>query len=371
MATFTVASNEFYAKCEKLARVINSKNTLPVLDNLVFNIENGEMRISASDSENFATGSLTLNECSESFSFGLNARTLISALKEIPAQPLEVTIEETNCKIQYVNGHFNIPVVDISDYPLFPEMKNIQAVTLTGDAMRRILSKVPAFTAQDELRPIMGGICFNYENNKLEAVASDGHFLIRLTENCTDGGKGLFVMSVKTAKLAESFMDKEEESITVSHNASHSYVKLGTFELTSRLVEGKFPNYNAVIPNNYTQYIELERKELLSLVRRTTVFANAASQLLKFSIRGMELVITGEDYDFSTRAQVTMMVQKNGNDLTIGLKGTILQTLLNSFSADRLSMYYLDASRAVIFKPSEEDETHQQLTIQMPMMLND
>lgn len=368
MNTFSISSRELFSKCDKLLRVTNPKNALPVLDNFLFSVKGGDMCISASDTENFATATLQVSDCSGSFEFGLNARTFVSALKEIPEQPLTIAISNEGCIVRYANGRFNLPITDVTDYPHFPPMKEPEAMTLSGDTFRRILTKAPSFAGQDELRPIMNGICFCYENGKLEAAASNGHSLIKLTESCGECGKGLFVMSIKTAKLAESFMGTEEEQVTISHDTTHSYVTFESFELTSRLVEGKYPNYNAVIPQNYSEYIEFDRKEMISLVRRVGVFANSASNLLK--LNGMELNISGEDIDFSTMAQATMMMNKNGKDLSIGLKDSLIQTSLNVFTCDRMMMYYMDASGAVIFRPVEEDG-HRQLTIQIPMMLND
>ena len=371
MNTFTISSRELFSKCEKLARVLNSKNSLPALDNFLFSVEGGVMRISTSDTENFATGILEVGECDASFEFGLNARTFVSALKELPEQPIFVTVADSGCTIKYANGQFNLPISDVNEYPKFPAMKDTADLTISVETLKRILSKAPAFAGQDELRPIMNGICFCYDNQKLEAVASDGHGLIKLTESCTHQDKGLFVMSTKSAKLTELFMANDEETVTIAHNATHYYIKFASFELTSRLVEGRYPNYNSVIPQDYTDNFELDRKELVSIVRRVGVFANSASQLLKFSINGMSLDISGEDMDFSHKAEASMLIDKTGRDLAIGLKGPIVQTILSAFSDEKLKMFYKDASRAVIFRAVDEAEDHSQMILLMPMMLNE
>lgn len=372
MNTFTVSSRDLFVKCDKLSRVINSKNSLPVLDNFLFNVAEGEMRISASDSEHFATGTLEVTGVEESFAFGLNARNMVSALKELPEQPLTFEVDETTCTIRYANGHFNLPVADVTDYPLFPKMVDAASMTVSFETLKRILTKCPAFAANDELRPVMNSVCFDYADNHLNAVASDGHALIKVSESCTTHeANGRFLMSVKTAKLTESFMDKEGEDITINHDSRNSYAKIGSYELTARLIEGKYPNYAVVIPMNYKDYVEFDRKEMMSVARRVGVFANSASQLLKVSVSGMEMSVRGEDMDFATKAEANLMVAKYGNDLTIGLKSTIMLTILNSFNCERINMQYLDSSRAVVYRASEEDATWSQLILQMPMMLND
>ena len=371
MNTIVISSAELTLMCEKLARVLNSKNSLPALDSFLFRVDGGTLYISASDSENFATGTLVPSEVSGDMTFGLDARTLVAALKQLPEQPLTLTLGDGSCTVSYTNGHFSLPLSDVDGYPVFPQMKEPSSVTVTSDVFSRILSRVPAFAANDELRPIMCGICFSYDDGRLESVASDGHSLIRLTDACTPGVKGLFVMSVKTARLAESFLGRDTQDVTVCHDATHSYVRFPSFELTSRLVDGRYPNYNAVIPTTYTDFIEVDRKELLSVVRRAAVFASSASQLLKLKACGMQLDVTGQDVDYSTLSEATMMVSKSGADLTIGLKSTIMATILSTLTAERVLMQYADASRAVIFRPAEESDGHAVLMLQMPMMLND
>ena len=183
-------------------------------------------------------------------------------------------------------------------------------------------------------------------------------------------GNGTFAWSKNDNDPWYVALDKGGEDITISHDTRNSYVKIGSYELTARLIEGKYPNYNAVIPVNYNDYVEFDRKEMISVARRVGVFTNTASQLLKVAVSGMEMNVSGEDMDFSTKAQATLMVSKFGEDLTIGLKSTIMQTILNAFSCERISLQYMDASRAVIYRPAEPEEGWSQLILQMPMMLN-
>lgn len=371
MNTIVISSSELTLMCEKLARVLNAKNSLPALDNLLFRVTGGTLHISASDAENYATGTLVPTDVSGDMTFGLDARTLVAALKQLPEQPLTLSLSDSACTVSYANGHFCLPLAVVDDYPSFPQMKESLSVTVTSDVLSRILTRVPSFAANDELRPIMCGICFSYDDGRLESVASDGHSLIRMTDACSPGAKGLFVMSVKTARLAESFLGRDAQDVTICHDATHSYVRFSSFELTSRLIEGRFPNYNAVIPTTYTDFIEVDRKELLSVVRRAAVFASSASQLLRLKAFGMQLDVTGQDVDFSTLSEASMMVTKSGADLTIGLKATILATILSTLTAERVVLQYADASRAVIFRPAEEAPGHAELMLQMPMMLND
>lgn len=372
MRTFTISSKELLNKCNNLARVINSKNTLPILDNFIFEVDVNEVRIVASDNEHFAIAHIQLNEESGNFMFGVNAKNMVLALKELPEQPLTVEVMDNQCIIHYNNGHFNMPLVEgVDEYPKFPNLQEATSLTVSTESLKRIFVKVPTFAANDELRPTISGISFNFDE-KLDAVASDGHALIKITVPCTHYGKGRFIMSIKTAKLTEAFMGKEDTDVIFRHTHSHSYIKLTEYELYSRLIEGNYPNYNSVIPTNYTDFIEFSRADLLNSVKRVAVFSNAASQLLKFTVQGFELNIKGEDIDFSTMAEVTLMVDKAGRDLTIGFKATLTQTILSAFTDERLKMLYMDSSRAAVFVPAEKEETdHYIIVIQMPMMLND
>ena len=329
------------------------------------------MTISASDTENHAIAHFVLNECSENATFGISAKTFVAALKEVPEQPLTITVKKNNCCIQYMNGQFNVPVVSVEEYPNVPKLKEESHLSIPADTYRRIISKTCGYAANDELRPVMNGICFSFKE-KLEAVASDGHALVKLTEECSHDGEGLFIMSLKTAKLSETYLAKSTDDVQISYTSSHLHIKAGGFDLYGRLIDGKYPNYNSVIPTNYCQYIEFNRTEMLNCVKRVSVFSNYASRLLKFHINGMQLGITGQDIDFSTKAEETLMVDKYGNDMFIGLKADLTQNILSSYSDERLKMHYMDQSRAVIFTPVEtEDTQHSMLILLMPMMLND
>lgn len=375
MKTFIISSRDLTAKCEKLVRVISSKNSLPVLDNFVFDVNQSELCITAADTENWAIGKLDLVENDSIFTFGINARTLVTALKELPEQPLTFTIEDNNVTISYANGQFNMPTADVMDFPAIPKMMNTEQspvadIILSIDSIKRIFSRAPQFIEMDELRPVMGGICFDY-GEKLEAAASNGHLLIKITEKCQATDKGRFIMSVKTAKLAESFIGKDETELTIRHNHTNSYIGFESFELYSRLIEGRYPNFNSVIPTDYTDFIDIDKREWFSAIKRALVLSSASTGLLKYIIQGMEMTISGEDIDFSTKAETNMMVTKSGIDLKIGLKGALTQTALNAIPGDRVMMMYRDACRAVVFKSDSDNEEYQQVVIQMPMMLNE
>ena len=371
MTTFTISSGELFSKCEKLARVINSKNSLPVLDNFLFEVDGYNMKITAADSENHAIAELELNDKAEAANFGIAAKTFVAALKELPEQPITITIDGNECNIKYSNGQFNVPVASVDEYPHIPKLREESSLTITAEAYKRIIAKASAFVTIDELRPTISGICFNFKD-KLEAVGSDGHALIRLTEEYQGGGEGTFIMSLKTAKLSETYLGKNTGDVQISYTATHLHIKVEGFDLYSRLINGKYPNYNSVIPTNYTQYIEFNRTEMLNGVKRVSVFSNVASRLLRFSLQGMQLNISGNDYDFSTKAEETMMVDKYGNDMNIGLKADLTMTVLNSYADERLKMHYMDQSRAVIFTAVEDTESnHSMLILLMPMMLNE
>lgn len=375
MKTFIISSSDLTAKCDKLVRVLNTKNTLPVLDNFVFDVDGSELKITAADSENWAIGSVELVECSGAFSFGVNARTLVTALKEVPEQPLTFTIEGNNLNISYANGQFNMPTADVNDYPAVPKMVGsaespVAEIELSVESIKRIFSRATPFVEIDDLRPIMGGICFDY-GEQLEAAASNGHILIKLTEKCKATGKDRFVLSIKAAKLAESFIGKSETELTLKHNRTNSYIGFESFELYSRLIEGRYPNFNSVIPTDYTDFIDFDKREVVSAIKRALVLSNASTGLLKYDVKGMEMTISGEDIDFSTKAETNLMVNKSGRDLKIGLKGSLTQTALNVIPSDRVMMMYRDASRAIIFKNSSDNDEYEQVVIQMPMMLND
>ena len=372
MKKMVVSSGLLSSRVINLARIISSKNTLTALDSLVFTVKDGICNIMAADMESQVSTNIPLDEADD-ISFGLDARMLLNSLKELAEQPLTFNLNEKTreCVINYHNGKFCIPMTNISDFPAVLVLDTQGQNTVEPDMFRTIVNKCTPYVANDELRPVMNGIHFDFKDT-LVCAASDGHALIKISvKDSKIEQEGNFILSYKSAKLCESYVGRQTTDVAVTFNGKQAKFMFEDYTFITRLIEGHYPNYNSVIPTNYTDSVLVNCKELLSTIKRVSVFASSYSGLLEFNLTGMQLELQGRDIDYSTSSMETLMVTKNGNDIRAGLKAVYMSKICSTFDNENINIYYRDACRAFVYKPETEDEKYDMLLLQMPMMLND
>ena len=372
MKKMIVSSGLLASRVINLAKIISFKNTLAALDNLVFTVKDGICNIMAADIESQVSTNIQLDE-SDDISFGLDARMLLNSLKELAEQPLTFNFNEKTreCIINYHNGKFCIPMTDISDFPAVLVLDAQGQNAVEPGMFRTIVNKCTPYVSNDELRPVMTGIYFDFKDT-LVCAASDGHSLIRISvKDSRIGQEGSFILSYKSAKLCENYVGKQTTDVAVSFNNNHAKFVFEDYTFITRLIEGRYPNYNSVIPTNYTDSVLVDRKALLSAIKRVSVFASSASGLLEFNLNGMQLELQGRDIDFSTSSMETLLVTKNGCDIRAGLKAVYMSQICSTLDNENINIFYKDASRAFVYRPETEDEKYDMLLLQMPMMLND
>lgn len=371
---FIVSSTGLYSHLQAISRVINSKNSLPILDCFLMDLNDGTLSITASDSETTLTTSIEVNESDANGRFAVNSKTILDALKEIPEQPLAFEVgNNMELVVKYQNGKYNFMAQNADEYPQTPQMGsnsvyvNIEAQTLMSGINRSLFA-----TADDELRPVMNGIYFDITTEDITFVASDGHKLVRNKTYKTKGTeKAAFILPKKPATLLKNLLPKETGDVQISFDDRNAVFTLDQYTLTCRLIEGRYPNYNSVIPQNNPHRATIDRSAFISALKRVSVFSNAASSLIKLRLDLNNIQISGQDIDFSTSAEETMMCQYEGTPMSIGFKSTFLIDILNNISSQEIVIELADPSRAGVIVPIEQDAEEDLLMLLMPMMLND
>lgn len=372
---FIISSSILSARMQAIGRVIVSKNSLPILDSFLFDIQNGKLTITASDNETTIKTTTDVTESHGNIKIAINAKTIQDAIKEIPEQPLNFNIDEQTMEITvaYQNGKYNFMGQSAEDYPTPPVVEGEQAtLTLSTEDMLNGLSRALFATAEDAIRPIMNGVFFDFTGEKLAIVASDGHKLAmselpgaQFTENAS------FIFPKKPAALIKNILPKENGNVTIQINPKNAVLKTENFVMTCRLIEGHYPNYRSVIPQNNPNKVTVNRNALLSALRRVLIFSNANSALIKLQIVANKIEVSSQDIDFSMSAQESLLCDYNDTPISIGFKGTYLLELLNNLDGEEISIYLADASRAGIFVPTTQSENEQTIMLLMPMMLNE
>ena len=373
---FTVSSSALSSKLNMLAKVIGSKNSLPILDCFLFQVANGEMSITASDSDNVIKSSLALTDHDGEGEFCVPNRVILDALKELPEQPLHFDVdaagEAVAIKIVYQNGLYNFTGQSAEEYPRTQSMNDAcTTVSLPTEMLINNISRSLFATANDELRPVMNGIYFDLTADALAIVASDGHKLVR-SKNFTikSESPSAFNLPKKPASLLKNILSKDGDDAIIKFDDRSAEIQFTDGVMRCRLIDGRYPNYNSVIPNNPNE-VTVDRRGLQSALRRVLPFASESSQLIRFHIESGRFEVSSEDIDFSTSAKEQLSCEYNGSPISIGFKGSSLMEILGNINSDNIIIQLADPSRAGIIVPAEQPENEDILMLIMPMLLND
>lgn len=373
---FTVSSSALSSKLNMLAKVIGSKNSLPILDCFLFQVANGEMSITASDSDNAIKSTLALTDHDGEGEFCVPNRVILDALKELPEQPLHFDVdtagEAVAIKIVYQNGLYNFTGQSAEEYPRTQSMNDAcTTVSLPTEMLINNISRSLFATANDELRPVMNGIYFDLTADALAIVASDGHKLVR-SKNFTikSESPSAFNLPKKPASLLKNILSKDGDDAIIKFDDRSAEIQFTDGVMRCRLIDGRYPNYNSVIPNNPNK-VTVDRRGLQSALRRVLPFASESSQLIRFHIESGRFEVSSEDIDFSTSAKEQLSCEYNGSPISIGFKGSSLMEILSNLTSDNIIIQLADPSRAGIIVPAEQPENEDILMLIMPMLLND
>ncbi len=373
---FVVSSTELLSHLQAISRVISSKNTLPILDNFLFELKDNQLVATASDLESTLITTIPLETSVGEGVIAFPARILTDTLKEFPEQPLTFDIDLTSLavKITSENGVFSIVGQHGEDFPKLPVKQDTNLVNISVESTVLLtgVNKTLFATADDELRPVMNGIFIELGNNDLTFVASDAHKLVRYKR--LDGRSDVessFILPKKPASLLRNILPKETNPVLVEFDEKNAFFTLSNYKLICRLVEGNYPSYNSVIPKTNPNKLTIDRVELYNTLKRVSVFSNPASNLIKFELKSNELVVSAQDIDFSISARERLQCQYEGQELEIGFKSVFLLEILANISSSNVMIELSDPTRAGIFLPYDNDNADEDvLMLLMPMMIN-
>lgn len=373
---FVVSSTELLSHLSAISKVINSKNTLPILDNYLFLLEDNRLTITASDLESTLITGIELENTSGNGTIAVPAKRINDTLKEFPEQPLTFQIDPETFAIDIFsqNGKFSIVGQNGDDFPQLPLLNESVASTINVNHSILLsgINKTLFATADDELRPVMNGIFIELSPEDMKFVASDAHKLVRYKRYDAKADKNAsFILPKKPAALLKSLLPKEDFDVKLEFDDKNAFFTLSNYKLICRLVEGNYPSYNSVIPKNNQNKLTIDRVEFYNTVRRVSVFSNAASNLIRLKLTENQLVVSAQDIDFSISAVERLNCQYEGEDMEIGFKSTFLQEILSNLSESEVRVELSDPTRAGLLLPAEgENDEEDVLMLLMPMMIN-
>lgn len=372
---FVVSSNTMLTRLQAVSKVIGGKPVQPILDNILLVAANGVLYATASDKETTMEARIELESVEEEGKITIPAKILLDILKEFPEQPLtfEINTDTNEVKIVSEKGEFSVPGESAEDYPMpaIPGEGNTEFLSKAGLFLDGITKSIFA-TANDDLRPVMNCILIEMNEDNFTFVASDAHKLVRYKrfDAKSENGQYSLILPKKPANMLKNILPKDDSELKISFNEKMACFVFGDYKMTSTLVEGRFPNYNSVIPQNNPKKIIIQKKELYNSLRRVSVMANQASNLVKFDVSNGQLVISAQDVDYSMSGHETLNCQYEGEEMAIGFKSPFVQEILSNIESENVVLELSDPTRPGLFLPFEnEDSDEDLLMLLMPMMV--
>ena len=371
---FTVSSSALQSLLATTGKVISNKNTLPILDYFLLDLKGNELQVTTSDLETWLIGSITVDRAEGEGKIAAPSKLMLDSLKEFSEMPLEIDVNENSfeIKINWKSGSLSIPGVSAVSYPAVRTLsQDSKQMTLDVDLLVNGINKTIFATADDELRPVMNGVYFNFEPEGLTFVATDAHKLVKYQTEYSGETTSSFILPKKPSNLLKTVLLKEEDAISVSFDSKNVIFQLKSHTLVCRLIEGNYPNYNAVIPPANPNKVLIDRIELLNGIKRVAVCSNPTTNLIRMDIDNNRVNLTAQDIDFSVSANESISCSYDGQAISIGFKSTFLVEILSNIETPTVMIELADSTRAGVFKPVYDDkQASSTLMLLMPMMIN-
>lgn len=369
---FIISSSVLRNNLQLISGVINPSNTLPILDDFLFHLSDNTLEIKASDLETTIAVKIEVEKSEEPGHVAIPARLLQETVKNLPDVPVAVSINNDTLTIEISagEGKFKLAGHQGEDFPEMPELENVSKLSIKSDVLKDAFSKTLFATGNDELRPVMSGVFCELKPSNLIFVATDAHKLVKYTRFDTKADAEVsFIIPKKPLNQLKNILPDEEE-VTIEYDNTNAFFSFGHVELVCRLIEGKYPNYEAVIPKDNPNTLVVEKNAFISAIRRVGLYANQSTNQIRLKISGKELVLTAEDIDFSNEAKERLTCNYSGEDMEIGFNAKFLVDMLNNIHTDQVKLELSTPNRAGLLMPvMEEEQNEHLLMLLMPIML--
>ena len=371
---FTISSSALLSLLATTGKVISNKSSLPILEYFLMDLKDGVLTVTTSDLETTLIGSISVENVEQEGTIAAPAKLMLDSLKEFAEMPLSIEVNDTTweIKITWASGHLSIPGASAVSYPSVQTLgAESKVISLDVDTLINGISHTIFATADDELRPVMNGVYFDFKPESLTFVATDAHKLVKFSAEQSNDFAASFILPKKPSNLLRNLLAKEEDAVEVTFDAKNVTFQLKNFKLVCRLIEGNYPNYNAVIPAANPNKVLVDRVEFLNGIKRVAVCSNPTTNLIRMDIADNRVNLTAQDIDFSVSANETISCSYEGQNVTIGFKSTFLVEILSNIDTPTVVVELADSTRAGVFKPVYDDkQSSESLMLLMPMMIN-
>ncbi len=372
---FIVSSLKLLRSLQALSGVLNSSNTLPILDDFLFELQESELKITASDLETTMTVSIVPEMVEGKGNLAIPARLLLDIMKTFPDIPITFDINNDSLAIELFagEGKFRLSGHKSDEFPQLPVKEDVTELTLSSELLVNAFEKTIFATGNDELRPVMSGVLCDMSENYMTFVATDAHKLVRYRrlDAKTETPASFILPKKPITQLKNLLSGREDNPVELSFNQTNAFFHFGNISMVCRLIEGKYPNYEAVIPTHNPNKLTIDRQSLLNSIKRVAIFANQSTHQVRFKITGQELQLSAEDLDYSNEAKERLTCNYEGDDMEIGFNSRFFIEMLNNLDQDEIKLEMSAPNRAgILFPVGNENESEDILMLVMPVMLN-
>ncbi len=369
---FIVSTSTLLKQLQSVSGALSNSTVLPILENFLFEIKDGNLTISATDLQTSMTTSLTV-EAKENGRIAIPSRILLDTLKSLPEQPIAFNIDDTTFAIEINagDGKYKLSGENGEDFPKIPVVENASSVNLPASVLAEAINKTIFAVSNDELRPAMTGVYCQLSTSSLTFVATDAHKLVRYRrKDAKAASTASFILPKKALNLLKSALPSEDINVSVEYNSTSAFFKFSNINLVCRLIDERYPDYEAVIPKNNPNKLTIDRQSFLSSLNRVAIYANKTTHQVRLKISGSELNISSEDIDFANEAHERLTCQYDGEDIEIGFNAKFLIEMLKNLSCEEVMLEMSTPNRAGLLLPQNGDENEDVLMLVMPVMLN-
>jgi DNA polymerase-3 subunit beta len=370
---FVVSASTLLKHLKSIGGVLNTNNTIPILDCFLFEINKNELTLCASDMETTITTTVKI-ECNEVGNIAIPAKTLQDTLANLPEQPISFIVDKTkqSIKIKTETGDYNISGQNGDEYPKLPKLESQTSIVIKSDVLANAINKTIFATGNDDLRPVMSGVFCQFSETNSIFVATDAHKLVRYTRNdAKAGANASFIMPKKPLNVLKSLLVGVDDAVKVEFNKTNALFSFGNVNLICRLIDGKYPNYEAVIPKQNPNKLTVDRSAFLGALKRVSVFSNKATHQIRVKVTGSQLQVSAEDLDFANEGHETLTCTYVGEDMEIGFNSRFLVEMVSNLDADEIIIEMSAPNRAGIILPNNKANPAEDiLMLVMPVMLN-
>lgn len=368
---FSVSSSDLLKQLQIAGGAIGSNPVLPILEDFLFTIKNNQLTIAATDLETSITTTLDVMSDSDG-SVAIPARILLDTLKALPQQPVTFSVNNDNFSIEITSayGKYKLAGENGADFPSVPMVDEEYQLAIPSSTLSQGISKSIFATSNDELRPAMTGVYFQIDENKLTFVATDAHKLVRYAftdvkcETATN-----FIVPKKALNLLKNALPQNEE-VKINYSKSNAFFSFGNVNMSCRLIDARYPDYNAVIPIDNPNRCVVNRTDLQNSLKRIAIYANKTTNQVVLSISDNSLTISAQDLDFSNEATEQLACKLEGSPLTIGFNAKFLIEMMSVLEGDEIRLELSTPTRAGIIRQTEEADGQDILMLVMPVMLS-